>query len=195
MRQVGRLTPQRKIIGVNDKFGNRGIKRQQGTTRIIFDSLPLDGRETFRFFEGSNNRDFPFTNMGSSGNQLGVGEALAFERAYLLVVQDDPIFGAPIISPLTITSFGGILAGDINLEIANTQVLKPIPLASFAPEFNKNAYFTTYTNFEFDTQIVLPPLLEFVSTVRAVRQPEIADAFLRLTFEGVGSIIAPRRTF
>lgn len=193
MRQRQMLPPQAKIINTNDKMGNRGIKKQQGTTRIIYDSLELDGSSSFLFFQESNNRNFPFTNLGSQGGQLSVGETLVFERAYFAVIDDNGVL-VPVILPLTIGAFPGILSGDMNLVIANSQVLKPIPLLSFAPEFNKSSESTINTNFEFDTQIVLIPLVEFVSTVRVVRQPLIADTFLRLTFEGVGSILAPRTT-
>jgi hypothetical protein len=48
---IQQITPQNKIVGVNNKFGNTNIKNQQGTTRVIFDSLPLDGSTELRFFE------------------------------------------------------------------------------------------------------------------------------------------------
>ena len=47
---AGRITPQMKNIAVNSKFGNTGIKAQQGSTVIKYDSLPFDGRTEFRFF-------------------------------------------------------------------------------------------------------------------------------------------------
>jgi hypothetical protein len=50
-RIINNITPQQKIVGVNNKFGNTNIKNQQGTTRVLYDSLPLDGRTNFRFFE------------------------------------------------------------------------------------------------------------------------------------------------
>ena len=131
--------------------------------------------------------------MGTGGNQLGVGETLVFERTYLAVVGDDGS-AVPSVLPLTIAGFPGVVAGDIDLQVANSRVLKPIPIMSFLPEFNKSSESTINTNFEFDTQIILIPLVEFVSTVRVVRQPIIANTFLRLTFEGVGSILAPRVT-
>ena len=47
------VSPQTKAIGINDKFGNTGIKKQQGSTIVKYDTLPLDGRTEYRFFEGS----------------------------------------------------------------------------------------------------------------------------------------------
>ena len=75
MREVisSGFTPQRKIIGVNKNYGNSGIKRQQGSTVILYDTLDITIDSTYRFFEGANNRDFPLTNVGASGNKLPVG--------------------------------------------------------------------------------------------------------------------------
>jgi len=191
---INKVTPQRKIIGNTDKFGNAGIKKQQGTTRAIYDSLPLDGRTTFRFFEESNNRNFPFTNTGADGNKLPVGNALAIERAYLSVVQTDGDGGVVNIFTLA-TANANIRAGELNIEIANSQVLKQVPLISFLPDNNKSAMHVQYQNFEFDTQLVLNPLLEFVFPVRVNTYAPQENFFLRLTVEGTGAIIAPRATF
>jgi hypothetical protein len=69
------------------------------------------------------------------------------------------------------------------------------------PEFNKDAENQLNTSFEFDTQVVIMPLLEFVATLRTnspaivTPDPEEQQVFLRLTIEGTGAIIAPRATF
>ena len=189
------VTPQAKIINVNDKFGNKGIKKQQGTTRLIYDSLPIDGSTEFRFFDEVNSRTFPATNLGSSGNQLNVGEALVIERAYLTTVTLIPATGLHTIAPMTIAAFPDIALGELIIDITTQKVMKPIPVLSFFPEFNKSAYHQNYTNFEFNTQLVIPPLLEFVSVLRVAIQPAIADTDLRFTMGGVGAILAPKRTF
>lgn len=195
MKRVGLnpVTPQRKIIGNTDKFGNSGIKKQQGTTRVIYDSLPIDGRTVFRFFEESASRAFPFTNTSADGNKLPVGNALAIERAYLSQVVVDPDSG-DILSVLPLT-LPNIEIGEMSIEIANSQVMKQVALLSFDPAYNKSAMHVNYNNFEFDTQIVINPLLEFVFTVKTNPQAPIANTFLRLTVEGTGAIIAPRATF
>jgi len=81
-RVISNFTPQDKIVSVNNKFGNTNIKGQQGTTRVLFDSLPLDGSTELRFFENSSSRQYPFTNIGAEGNRLNVGENLYwYQRA------------------------------------------------------------------------------------------------------------------
>ena len=154
MKEVisGRFTPQRKAIGVNDKFGNVGIKKQQGSTVIKYDSLPLDGRTEYRFFEGSSQRNFPLSNTGSDGNKLGVGNTLVLERAYLSIV----LFGeGGAISEIEVLSLAttnaNILASEFSFSIANSEVIKQVPILSWLPQFNKVAENEVNTNFEFDT--------------------------------------------
>ena len=83
------VTPQGKMVAVNNKFGNTNIRNQQGTTRVIYDSLPLDGRTNFRFFETANVRTAPLTNIGSEGNRLEVGSTFTIEKIYLNAVTYD----------------------------------------------------------------------------------------------------------
>lgn len=196
--QMGNFSPQRKTVSVNDKFGNTGIKNQQGSTVIKYDTLPLDGRTEYRFFEGSSQRNFPYSNTGSDGNKLGVGNSMVVERVYLSLVTFDTVIKDSItgIQPLIIgTTNGNILASQMNFSIANTSVIKDIPVLSFVPQFNKMAENAVNTNFEFDTQVVIPPLLEFVASLRLPVGVITANTSLRLTIEGAGAIISPRATF
>lgn len=198
MKEVisGRFTPQRKAIGVNDKFGNTGIKKQQGSTVIKYDTLPVDGRTEFRFFEGSAQRNFPYSNTGSDGNKLGVGNTLVVERAYLSLVTTNADTGAiSTVAPITLSDDPSITLGEFGFSVANSEVIKTVPILSWLPQFNKVAENQLNTNFEFDTQIVLPPLLEYVATLRLAQAFTKANTYLRLTIEGTGAIIAPRTTF
>lgn len=193
---TGRFTPQRKAIGVNDKFGNTGIKNQQGSTVIKYDTLPLDGRTEFRFFEGSAQRNFPYSNTGSDGNKLGVGNTLVVERAYLSIVTTNADTGAILtVAPITLSDDPAITLGEFGFMVANSEVIKTVPVLSWLPQFNKVAENQLNTNFEFDTQVVLPPLLEYVATLRLSQAFTKANTYLRLTIEGTGAIIAPRTTF
>lgn len=198
MKEVitGRFTPQRKAIGVNDKFGNTGIKNQQGSTVIKYDTLPIDGRTEFRFFEGSAQRNFPFSNTGSDGNKLGVGNTLVVERAYLSIVTTNADTGLITdVAAITLSDDPAIVLGEFGFMVANSEVIKTVPVLSWFPEFNKVAENQLNTNFEFDTQVVLPPLLEYVATLRLAQAYTKANTYLRLTIEGTGAIIAPRTTF
>jgi hypothetical protein len=137
--ETGVFTPQRKAIGINDKFGNNGIKKQQGSTVIKYDTLPLDGSTELRFFQGSANRPFPLSNTGSDGNKLGVGNSMVVERAYLSVVTysaDTGDFAS--IAAVTLTTVPAqVLLSEFGFSIANTEVIKTVPILSWLPQFNK----------------------------------------------------------
>lgn len=196
------FTPQRKLIGVADKFGNKGIKNQQGTTRVLYDTLDYTGQTELRFFEGSAQRNFPLSNTGSDGNKLGVGNAMIVERGYITVIETVVADGDFKIMPIGTGLGGGSLQNlqlcEFSFQTANAEVIKNVPIMSWFPEFNKNAENQVNYNFEFDTQISLQPLLEFVAMLRIPPVGSLPADFkyqIRLTLEGVGAIIAPRTTF
>ena len=200
MREVirGTVTPQMKNISVNDKFGNTGIKRQQGSTVIKYDTLPLDGSTQLRFFEQSSQRNFPLSNTGTDGNKLGVGSSMVVERIYLSLVQYNAATNdLTSIAVCDLTTTRGILVnnGEFGFEIANSLVIKNVPVLSFTPQFNKNAENQFNNSFDFDTQIIIPPLLEYVATLRLPNYTAFEGYYLRLTIEGSGAIIAPKTTF
>ena len=196
----GTITAQGKIIETGNKFGNKGLGNQQGTTRIIYDSLPLDGRNTFRFFEGANARQFPFTNLNQDGGKLGVGESMAMERFYLNFFTIDPGTGA-ILGVTSINNNLNFIQGELNFQQGNSRVIKRLKLTSLASEFNKDATFGQdavtdgYTVFHFDTFITIQPQLEFIAEVNVAFQPIVADTYVQLVIEGTGGILSPKENF
>ena len=199
MREViqGTITPQQKQVFVNNKFGNSGIRRQQGSTVIKYDTLPLDGRSEFRFFEGCQSRNFPFTNSNSEGNKLGVGNSMTVERIYLSVITTAAVapFNPTNVAQLGLASNIAVLTSEFSFLLANSTVIKNVPVLSFLPEFNKMAENALNTSFEFDTQVVIPPLLEFIALLRTQSYTAVPNTSVRLTLEGAGAIIAPKTTF
>ena len=192
----GNVSPQMKNIAVNDRFGNSGIKKQQGSTVIKYDTLPLDGRTEFRFFEESNQRNFPLSNTGADGNKLGVGNSMVVERAYLTIVTYDPTLNRVLTVKTTdLTTNVAVLASEFSFTIANSQVIKNVPILSWVANFNKAAENQLNSNYEFDTQIIIPPLLEYVANLRLQSYVAVAETYIRLTIEGSGAIIAPKTTF
>jgi hypothetical protein len=196
-RIMGTITPQMKNIAVNDKFGNSGIKKQQGSTVIRYDSLELTGQTQLRFFEESNNRNFPLSNTGADGNKLGVGNSMVVERIYLTVGTFNPATNAwTDFNETNITTPIQLLAAEFGFSIANSEVIKNVPVLSWIAAFNKSAENQLNSNYEFDTQIIIPPLLEFVATLRLQNYTAPTErTWVRLTIEGSGAIIAPKTTF
>jgi len=198
MREIYKagITPQQKIVAVNKKFGNSGIKDQQGTTRQIYDTLPLGaaGAKTLRFFEDSASRSFPFSNTGSDGNKLGVGNTMVVESiSFQLLTYDTVNLRFDAIS--LITTVPALQAGQINFEIANNRVIKNLSMYEVTNAFDKNPGAPNDSTIELDTDIVIPPLLNFVCQVQIPFFTPAANTFLRCIINGTGGIIAPRTTF
>jgi len=190
------VTPQEKIVAINKKFGNSGIASQQGTTRQIYDTLPLGaaGAKTLRFFEDSAGRQFPFSNTGSDGNKLGVGNSMVIQsiQFYLLVYDTVNLRFDSIALPTTVPA---IQAASINFEIANNRVIKNLSMYEVTNAFDKNVGATNDSTIELKTDIVIPPLLNFVCQVQIPTFTPAANTWLRCVINGTGGIIAPRTTF
>jgi hypothetical protein len=199
------VTPQQKIIAVNNKFGNNDIKNQQGTSRILYDTLPAGTNTTFRFFEDSAARVFPFCNTGSEGNKLGVGDSMVIQAVMFTVFDVTNIPGGPIINewnfvqPLVdmVQSFN---LAYFNFQLANNQVIKKLTLSEANSQFNKD-YSATNKALDLETNIVIPPLLPFVLELRLPQSIPVAPPsptitrYVECQLIGTGGIIAPRATF
>lgn len=195
--QISNLTPQQKAVAVNNRFGNTNIKGQQGTTRVIYDSLPLNGATELRFFENAASRQYPFTNITSEGNRLTVGETFVIQKIYFGLIEVDEDTGAYANFQVLNGNGSQYEVGEWSFLLANSQVIKQIPFSVFcnasqtviSPSNNNDETFDTFTD------IVIPPLLEYILTYRTA--PYTANATIRLVcfMEGTAGIIAPQTTF
>jgi len=195
-KYISGTTPQQKLVAVNNKFGNSGIKDQQGTTRLIYDTLPLGavGAKTLRFFEDSGSRPFPFANTGSDGNKLGVGNTMVIESiTFYLLTYDTVNFRFDNIQ--LANTVPAIQNANLSFEIANNRVIKNLSLQEINSAFDKNDGATNDSTIELDTLIVIPPLLNFVCQVQIPYFTPAANTYLRCVINGAGGIIAPRTTF
>lgn len=194
-----RQRPQQKIVSVNDRIGNNFIKNMQGTTKMIYDTLPfVAGQNIYEFFKGTGQRSFPFTNV--NGDQLEPGDSLAIQRVNISVVEVNPSpvgGGAPEV--VRVASLEDLAAteqnlklSDLEISIANDVVMKPIAVQNFVPGFNKTSNSEVNTNFEMNTNLAIPPQLNFKFSLRVwnlalTPGTEGNDIYLRMVAEGVGS--------
>lgn len=199
MKEVirGNVTPQSKAISVNSRFGNTGIKRQQGSSVELYDTLDLSVAQagqgvTLRFFEDAQTRTFPDTNLENS-NQLSVGETLVTETIYfsLIGISDEGLVNS--LAPIGLTS--PFAQAEFQIEIANSVVLKRLPLLSTIGVFNESSGIDNNAVYQFYTQLVIPPLLNFSVALRIPAFTLAAASKVRCNIAGVGSLIAPRTTF
>lgn len=194
-------TPQNKIVSVIDKLGIPGLKNQQGTTRTIYDMLPLvEGlvAETqYAFFKNVKQRSFPFTNI--SDNKLQAGEAIAVERIYFAIVTqttatqeivDIQTFDAATATPFYLSGW--------NLKIGSQDYTKDNTLMAFKPEFNKNAMHPDYTVYHPGVNTVIPPDIQFYLFVDAPAMTNPSSStlsfYLACFLEGDGSILNMKNT-
>ena len=192
----GNVTPQQKAVSVNNRFGNTGIKRQQGSSVELYDTLPLSVAAagqggTLRFFEDAQTRTFPNTNLENS-NQLSVGETLVTETIYFSVI-DFTEGAVSKIEPIGLTT--AFAQAEFSIEIANSVVLKRLPVLSTQGVFNESSGVDGNAVYQFYTQLVIPPLLNFAVALRVPAFTLSAAVDVRCNIAGVGSLIAPRTTF
>jgi hypothetical protein len=200
MREMfkGGVTPQQKLVGVNNKFGNTGVKNQQGTSRIIYDSLPAGSNTNFRFFEDSASRNFPYTNTGSDGNKLGVGDTMVIESVLFQYIDVVTATGVVAAQGNILDLAADSLIGMFDFEIANNKVIKKVTLTESSFSYSKNTSIVN-SDLELETQIVLPPLLPYILELRlpkALPTPGPTQTrYIQVQIIGTGGIIAPRTTF
>jgi len=189
----GTATQQAKILAVCRALGISHTSVMQATSRALYDSLPMDGRTTFEFFKGCNNREFPFTNL--SQNRLEVGEAMVIEW----ITMGTAIAEVPPI----VTASGGLFAGgDINvysgsidIEVANSLVLKDLSTANIRDLNNESSNYVTNEPYHLRTLIVIPSLQEFNVILRQAAAIAVPTGYLRMCISGTGIIYRTNQTF
>jgi hypothetical protein len=197
---LSKVNVQSKIVDVNDRLGNNFLKRMQGTTKMIYDTLAIDGSKEYVFFRDTNSRTFPFTNVKS--DSLPVSESLAIQRISLVIITVTDATGViTAFTPIGAASSNELplLFSELSVSVGNEVVMKPITVQHFAPEFNKNACNADSNVFEMNTDLVIPPQLDFDFTVRAPNHGTNAQTgstdYLRIVIEGVGAQFNAKANF
>lgn len=195
----GGIAPQQKLIHVNDQFGTPGLRKQQGSTIEVYDSILLDSaRLEYSFFRNSQTKVFPFTNVETG--TLEPQESFVLERAFFTLVSVLQATGVVTeVRQLDLTTDTGISMGEIEFFIVNQRLIRPLSVRSFFPEFNQWADHTEENVKIWDTQLIIPPLLKFRVNIRF---PEgfftnvaLTDTYLFMTLGGPGGIFAPKANY
>ena len=106
------VTANAKLAMVNNRLGNPGLKKNQGSSVEVYDYVLVTPGATgvVRFFDNVNTKTFPLTNIQQ--NQLTTGEGLAIEFiAFTRIV---------------------IKAGEVTKYEALTQAVAPLALSQFS---------------------------------------------------------------
>lgn len=182
------LTPQRKLVGVNEKLGNFAITQQQATSREIFDTIAYTTTSTnYTFFEDFSNKGIFETNLTT--NKLDSQESMVVNE--IILTQER---GAA-----SITNFL-VAHTKFNLYVGNQRVIKDFDFAfsasesfSFFPIFQTAAdgYSVSVPAI---TSIVIPPQTSIRATIEAETSSGAAspaNAGLKLTLKGYGTLFNP----
>lgn len=192
---VARPTQLEKILSVSNKFGANAATAQF-TERVIYDQLPLDTRTEFRFFEGCNARIFPDTNL--SENKLQKQENMVIKYISLQVTVFSAAFALPVVStePLSTTAANaGLYRGDLSIQVAQNQILKPYAIDDMKPEFNPFARHTAHNVIRLGVDLVIPELLEFVAILKTTSYVASTIRKLMLKLHGQATVFSPRANF
>lgn len=138
----------RKIVQVNDRLGNKGVSKDQGTSRTIYDAVQLATTTTntqLILFENAKTRQFPLTNLQE--NKLQVGETIAMQRFSFYVIEcTSATTNALGIMPLYFfAQFQRLYAATFDFYIGQDWVIKKKPLADMYAPFNKDSKFMGMT--------------------------------------------------
>ena len=184
-----------KLVGVNDEMGNRGLGSAQATTRVIYDTLPVTtANPQFRFFEGCSSRTFPRTNLSEA--KLQVDESLVVKYINFHAVVFSAAGALPVVSVETLaTTFASLYRGDYSVEIGNSTVLKPTPLDTQLPAFNKFARHTAHETGRMLTNLIIPSLIEFVVVLRNTSTTTSTTKEIMCMIEGEATILSPKSRF
>lgn len=159
----GNVKAQDKILYVANKLGLSSLKYMQATTRCVYDVVPYAiGSPSVTLFENAQARNFPFTNLFSSGNRFEVNEALLVEKiAFFTMDQAGQNIG-------NMNNFDGGTSVKFDLIIGNKTVMKDLVMESNGEQ----AFYASGTgasgqiNLE-GVGILIPPQVEFKVVAKA----------------------------
>lgn len=196
---------QNKLLTTGQNLGVN-LFDQQGSTRVLYDSVPLDGQQVANFFKNPNFAvnalgDVIGSNVDGQNGLLGIGEGLAIEYIHFTYMQYDPAtktvtkflpIGASGIAGLA----SGFYAGNFAMLIENQQVMKPLACSVFDPNFNATPLGTaTPAIFRFMTNLTIFELLKFQVQLNLPAYTATANGWLRCTIQGRGGIYSAQTTY
>lgn len=156
------VTPNAKLALVNNRLGNPGLKKNQGSSVEIWDYINVTAAigtaQTIRFFENVNTKQLPYTNIQQ--NQLQVGEALAIEYiAFTRIALDKD--GMVLCTQKALVDVTGLALSQFSFLLDNSRIIKNNSLTRTNPLFNTKGQTATNSLFYPDTDLTLPPQISF----------------------------------
>jgi hypothetical protein len=190
------VTAGAKLALVNNKLGNSGLKKNQGSTFEIYDYIDVTGtigtNQVLRFFGSVNTKTFPFTNIQQ--NQLQVGEALAIEYIALTRLEITTVAGVDkLTSQTSLLNVTGLALSQFSLLLDNSRILKNNSLTRANSIFNPKGKTGANNLFYPDTDLTIPPQISFTAELQTPANTDTAGTDKKVYYGchlfGTGAIL------
>jgi hypothetical protein len=170
------VTPGAKLAMVNNKLGNPGLKKNQGSSSEIYDYVNVTATvgqtQVIRFFSSVNTKTFPLTNL-TNGNLLQVGEALAVEFAMFTRME---IKAGKVLSVVPLLSLTEFSVSQFSLLLDNSRIIKTNSLMRSLEAFNTKGGTAKNYTFYPDTDLTIPPQISFTAELQIPANSDTAPA-------------------
>jgi len=188
------ITPQAKLAAINNRLGNPGLKKNQGSSVEVWDYVKVTAAGTagvIRFFENVNAKSFPFTNIQQ--NQLQVGEALAIE--YIAFTRLETKKDTSLITEFTslLATVPTLTLSGMSFLLDNSRIIKNNSLVRSNKFLNTKGQTAENNLFYPDTDLTIPPQISFTVELNtpsnADAVPAETDVYYGCHLFGVGAIL------
>ena len=185
------VTPGAKLAMVNNKLGNPGLKRNQGSSVEVFDYTKVvpGTAGVIRFFDAVNTKVFPFTNIQQ--NQLQVGEALAIEYIAFtrIVVKAGKITNFDALTD----AVNGLSLCQFSFLLDNSRTVKNNSLVRSFATLNTKGGTALNSLFYPDTDLTIPPQISFTAELNLPANTDTAtegeEVYYGIHLFGTGAIL------
>lgn len=170
------ITAQAKLAAVNNKLGNPGLKKNQGSSVEVWDYIKVTpgAAGVIRFFENVNAKTFPFTNIQQ--NQLQVGEALAVEYIAFTRLTKAPLIGDKISSWTSLLAAAPtVTLSSMSFLLDNSRIIKNNSLTRSSKFLNTKGQTAENNLFYPDTDLTIPPQISFTVELNIPANADTVD--------------------
>ena len=184
------VTPGAKLAMVNNKLGNPGLKRNQGSSVEVYDYVKVTpgAAGVIRFFDAVNTKVFPFTNIQQ--NQLQVGEALAIE--YIAFTRIEVKAGVIQKFEALTDSVNALSLAGFSFLLDNSRTVKNNSLTRSFQSLNTKGGTAINSLFYPDTDLTIPPQISFTAELNIPANTDTGtdvDVYYGIHLFGTGAIL------
>ena len=185
------VTPNAKLAMVNNRLGNPGLKKNQGSSVEVYDYTLVTPGSTgvIRFFDQVNTKTFPLTNIQQ--NQLSVGEALAIE--WIAFTRMTIRAGVVQTYEALTQSVAGLALSQFSLLLDNSRIVKNNSLTRTFADLNTKGGTANNSLFYPDTDLTIPTQVPFTAELNVPANTDTAaegtSVYYGIHLFGTGAIL------